>query len=330
MRQLVFGHLALRQLLQHGLLVGMIVTAAATSSNGQAADSRTDLRTEIVTGGLIFAPNVNLSIDRQDVTIGADQVQVSYAIRNGDDTAQTITIAFPFPDIDPGVSAETQAEFSVNNPSNYLEFVATVDGGRPAYALEQRAIAVGLDVTKAITDAGLSLFPLSVGLPQRLSDLDAAVRNDLLERGVLRLDDDTLLPAWTLKTTAHWRQPFPAGQTLALSLLYKPIAGRNAFSSGSLQPMKKAACIDPALEQSIMRLASEGAALTMIAVGYAAHPGAEALGPVGRFRLIVERSAPKSIVATCRQGLSRSGPTTHDWTATDYAVDEEFRVVFVR
>jgi Domain of unknown function (DUF4424) len=308
-----------------------ISAVCALPSNGQAVlDGRPDVNSEIAVGGLIFAPNINLTIEQQDVTVAAELVQVTYVISNSARADQTILVAFPLADIDPGVSPETQAEFSVTNPINYLDAVIAVDGRRPTITIEQRAVAVGLDVTRAITDADLPLFPLSADLGQRISDLDPAVRADLIERGVLKLGDDQLLPAWTLKTTAHWRQSFPAGQTLALSLAYKPVAGRNAFTSGTLQPLKKAVCVDPNQEQSILRLASEGAPLTMVVVTYAAHPGAEALGPVGRFRLIVERSAPKAVVATCRQGLSRSGPTTHDWTALNYPVDEEIRVMFVR
>jgi Domain of unknown function (DUF4424) len=330
-RRSVNGRL-LRRMLLAAALAGIAATAlGGAASNGQAAaDARADLRNEIATGGLIFAPNLNLEIEQQDVTISADLTQVTYAIRNNDSAAQTIVIAFPLADIDANVPPEMHTEFAVATPANFMDFVITVDGRRPTTTLEQRAHAVGLDVTKAIIDAGLPMFPLSADLAQRISDLDPAVRTDLIERGVLRLDDDQLLPAWTLKTTAHWRQSFPAGQTLALLLAYKPMAGRNPFSSGNLQPLKKAVCVDAAQEQSVMRLASAGAPLTMVSVAYSAHPGAEALGPVGRFRLIVDRATPKSVVATCRQGLSLSGPTTYDWTAINYAVDEDFRVMFVR
>jgi hypothetical protein len=323
---LLFGLCAIAAAFVSTLAVSTLATAA---SNGQP-DGRPELRSEISTGGLIFSANVNLTIDQQDLTIGADAIQVAYAIRNTGANDQTITIAFPLADIDGSIGAEAQAELSVGMPANFMDFVLAVDGRRPAYALEQRAVALGLDVTKALADAGLPLFPLSAELTKLLADLEPAVRNDLVERGVLRLDDDTVFPAWTLKTTAYWRQAFPAGQTLALSLNYKPIAGRNPFSSGALQPLKKAACVDATTEQAIMRLASGGAPLTMISIGYNAHPGAEALGPVAQFRLTIDKSLPQAIIATCRQGLIRSGPATSDWTAVNYAPDEEFRILLVR
>jgi Domain of unknown function (DUF4424) len=312
------------------LALAVVLAGAALAESKAASDGRPELHSEIAVGGLIFSGNLNLTIDQQDLTIAAEAVQVNYSIRNSDSSDQTITIAFPFADVDGSMSPDLQTGIAVSNPSNFMDVVIDVDGRRPAYAIEQRAVAVGIDVTKAILDAQLPLFPLAADLSQRLADLDPAVRNDLVERGVLKVDDDVVAPAWTLKTTAHWRQVFPAGQTLALSLGYKPVIGRNAFSSGALQPLKKGVCIDAGAEQSIMRLASQGTPLAMVAVGYVAHPGAEALGPVGRFRLTVDQSDAKSIVATCRQGLSKTGPTTSDWVATNYAMDEEFRFLFVR
>ena len=324
----VFRGRALAALLA-AVLVAVLVGVTLAESKA-ASDGRPDLHSEIGVGGLIFSGNLNLTIDQQDVTIAADAVQVNYSIRNADDSDQTITIAFPFADVDGTMPPDVQTGIAVSNPSNFMDIVIDVDGRRPTFAVEQRATAVGLDVTKAIIDAQLPLFPLAADLSQRLADLDPAVRNDLVERGVLKVDDDVVSPAWTLKTTAYWRQVFPAGQTLALSLTYKPITGRNAFSSGALQPLKKGVCVDAGAEQLIVRLASQGTPLTMVAVGYVAHPGAEALGPVGRFRLTVDQSVAKSIVATCRQGLRKTGPTTSDWVATNYAMDEEFRVLFVR
>ena len=322
---------AMRSVLKCVVLAVFAVFAPvlAGAASDDRADGHPEIHSEIATGGLIFSGNVNLVIDQQDITMAADSVQVNYVIRNSDANDHTITIAFPFADVDGSVSPQLQAEFTVSNPTNYMDVVFAVDGRRPDYAIEQRAIAVGLDATKAITDAGLPLFPIAADMGQRLADLDPAVRRDLAARGVLKIDDDVVTPAWTLKTTAYWRQVFPAGQAIALGLAYKPIVGRNAFSSGALQPFKKAVCIDAVSEQSILRLASDGAALTMVMIGYVAHSGSEALGPVGRFRLTVEKPEAKSIAATCRQGLSKIGPTTSDWVATAYPTDEDFRFLFV-
>ena len=314
-----------------GTIVAALMLAFPVQSwaASDGRDGRAELQSELGAGGLIFSGNVNLALDQQDVTIAADAVQVNYVIRNTDAADQTITIAFPLADID-GNSATAQAELATKPPVNYMDAVFVVDGQNPAVAVEQRAIAVGLDVTQAIIDAGLPLLPISADMSQRLADLDVGVRKDLAERGILKIDDELITPAWTLKSTAHWRQVFPAGQSLALSLNYKPIVGRNAFSSGALQPLKKAACIDATVEQSIMRLASAGAPLSMISVSYVAHPGSETLGPVGRFRLTIEKPDAASIAATCRQGLSKTSPTTSDWVATAYATDEEWRVLFIR
>jgi Domain of unknown function (DUF4424) len=309
----------------------------ASSALGRAAsnsDGRPELQSEIAAGGLIFSGNLNLTIEQQDLTITPDAVQVGYAIRNGDSADHTITIAFPFPDVDgstsPDVFGQIDPAIASVWPANFMDVVIAVDGRRPNYAIEQRAIAVGLDVTKALSDAGLSLFPQASDLERRVIDLDPSTRQDLIERGILKIDDDVIAASWTLKTTAHWRQPFPAGETLPLALNYKPLTGRNAFSSGALQPLKKGACVDASLEQAITTRASEGHAMMMTAVSYISHPGAEALGPVGRFRLTIETSDSKSIVATCRQGLTKIGPTTNDLTAINHAMDEEFRILFVR
>jgi hypothetical protein len=295
-------------------------------------DGRVELQSETAAGGLIFSGNLHLTLEQQDLAISPEAVQVDYTIRNGGSADHAITIAFPFPDVDSGQSPDMFHKFdhTASWPGNFMDVVIAVDGRRPNFAIEQRAIAVGLDVTKVIGEAGLPLFPFAADLAQRLIDLDPAIRSDLIERGVLKFDDDVVSPTWTLKTTAYWRQTFPAGETMPLSLHYTPLTGRNAFSSGALQPLKKGVCVDAALEQAIMRRASEGSAMTMVAVGYIAHPGAEALGPVGRFRLTIETSDPKSIVASCRQGFTKISPTTNDLTTTNQAMDEEYRFLFVR
>jgi hypothetical protein len=308
----------------------MLATANASQPDGRSGGLRDEQNIEIAAGGLIFSHNLNLVIDRQDVMISTDLIKVTYAIRNRSSSEQTITVAFPLPDVDAIIQPAVQAEFASPDPVNFLNFAATVDDLQAAYVVEQRAIAVGLDVTKALVDAGLPLFPLADDVDQRLTELAPSARSDVIERGIVRLDDDVVFPAWTLKTTAHWRQLFPAGQTLILSLTYKPIVGRNPVSASVLTPqLKSSLCVDPALEQQISRLATQAPA-SMAVIAYHSHPNSEALGPVGRFSLMVDLAESTALLAGCLQGLSRSGPTTFDWTAADYAVDEDFRFMVVR
>jgi hypothetical protein len=313
---------------------GMAACSAFLALGAMAGPNDTDQKAEqkfeIPVGGLIFAPNSALALDRQDVTLSSESVIVTYAIRNSDSSDQAITVSFPLADLDAGLNADTAAALASANPANFLDFVITVDGQRAAHKIEQRAIAVGLDVTKAIQDAGLPLSPLGEDMARKLVELSPEVRTDLVERGILKADDDVLMPAWVIKTTAYWRQVFASEQTLVLSLSYKPIVARNPYSSGAILFYKKNACVDAAVEKSVTKLASEGAPLTMVTMGYSHHPGAEALGPVGRFRLTIDKPDIKTVVATCRDGLVKTGPTTSDWSATGYQADEEFRFLFIR
>jgi hypothetical protein len=299
--------------------------SAARAAGGDEAS------VEIGAGGLSFAANSSIRIEQQDVLVTPDKVAITYTLRNDADTPQSIFMSFQLPDLDANAVTDGEIAITPGEPANFVQFATTVDGQPVVPRTEQRAMALGLDVTGGLDAAGLKPFPFAKGLAARLEALGAAQRTDLLERGIVKEDGAALAPAWSLKSVAYWRQTFAAGQTITIMHSYRPVSGTSSFSEGALEAARRRSCLTRAQEDAIAKLkAAAAVAPTLASITYAATPGADALGPVRRFRLIVETGDPATVVASCREGLKRTGPLQLEWTASDYAPEEDFQLLFVR
>ena len=61
------------------------------------------------------------------------------------------------------------------------------------------------------------------------------------------------------------------------------------------------------------------------------HPSPGRRGPIGRFRLTLDKVAPANILSLCWDGLSKTGPTTFESVKQDFLPDCDIRLlVFVK
>lgn len=286
---------------------------------------------ELIAGGLLFAGNPLVRIDRQEVLITRDRITVTYALRNTSNTPQAIHIAFPLPDIDAMAVADEELALPARDAANFVQSQTTVDGQPVTLKLEQRAVALALDVTTTLRDAGFDLFPYASANAGKPDALSPELRLDLLERGILKDDGASIAPAWTLKSVAHWRQPLLADQTITIVHSYQPVTANADRSDEAIAAHRKRSCLTPSQESALAALPSvNGAPPTMTTIGYAASPAADALGPIARFRLIVESADANVVVASCREGLRRTGPMQLEWSATDVSLDEDIHIMMAR
>jgi hypothetical protein len=51
-------------------------------------------------------------------------------------------------------------------------------------------------------------------------------------------------------------------------------------------------------------------------------------GPIGKFRLVVDKEKPDHLVAFCPLQSKKISPTQFEWTATNFAPDRDVEVVF--
>lgn len=308
---------------------GIVLTGAILADVPGAFAAESSV--ELAAGGLSFAANPSISMERQDVLVSPDMITLTYTLHNDAQLPQAILITFALPELDTNAVTDGEVILPSADPNNYVQFSPKVDGQAPPFKIEQRATALGLDVSNTLASAGIALFPFGSASSSKLSELSAADRLAFLERGILKEEGSSVVAAWTLKTVAHWRQVLPAGQQINIVHTYRPITGVTSYKTETLQSSRRRSCLTEAQETAIAKLPTEGGvAPTFTSVGFLAASGSDQLGPARRFRILIETADQLTIVATCRDGMKRTGPTQLEWTATDHVLDEDLQILFVR
>lgn len=279
----------------------------------------------LAAGGLVLVANADVQIEHQDLTIGTDRIRVVSVLRNSGEYDVNLLVTFALPDIDAIWIWDQPPLLPRSGDENFVEAATTANGEHVVPQLEQRATALGLDVTETLRSLAIPLFPYASGLPDRIAALAPAVKGDLVSRGVLKAGSQGLLPAWTLRTTSHWRQLFPAGKSVTLALSYRPVIGR---PTGSLAAFERQACLDSAKARRLEASAREGRPQRITVVSFQATAGAAWADPIGQFRLTIDKPSGTAQVATCRTGLSAVSPTQLEWSARDHAHEDDLTVLF--
>lgn len=299
----------------------LLLTACATLQPAFASPP------ELAAGGLVLVANGHIVPEQQDVIIAPDRVRLVYAFRNSGETDASMLVTFSLPELDMTWIWDQPPALPRPGDPNFVEAVTTADGLAVTYRLDQRAYSLGLDVTDALRAQSIPLFPYENSIHDRIARLTAATKQDFVARGILRAaSDDKLLPAWILRTTVWWRQPFPAGKLVTLVHSYRPVVGRPA---APLSALERTACLEAEDVRKLEKAARNGNPPRLTVVSYQTTAGSSWSDSIGRFRLIVEKPSATSQVATCRSGMQVVSPTQLEWQRRDYAIDDDVTVLFV-
>ncbi|MBI4825928.1 MAG: DUF4424 family protein [Nitrospirae bacterium] len=106
-----------------------------------------DTVAEITPNGLQFKTEENISIEREDLYISLNKIEVSYIFKNHSDKDITVEVAFPIP---PYWGLEVANIPYSHYPLNFSDFIAEADGKKIDYKKEVRAFSNGnnkVDVT---------------------------------------------------------------------------------------------------------------------------------------------------------------------------------------
>jgi hypothetical protein len=310
-----------------------------------------DTTAELATGGLRFMQNDNVEMRAEDLSISTKQIDVHYRFFNKSASDVTVLVAFPMPDVtidqpDQNISVPTE------DPVNLLGFTTTVNGKPVKTEVEQHVFAVGIDRTQLLKSLGIPLAPHLASTNQALDRLPRDKWDELVRVGLAEIETydvgkgamPHLSARWSLRTTFYWEQTFPAKAETVIEHRYRPSVGgsvQTAIGAPSsakeswLQDYKNKYCLDAEFFATIERLRKAaksefGPPYAEERVEYILRTGANWSGPIGRFRLTVDKGDASSLVSFCGMGVKKTSETKFEMTKTDFTPDGDLGVLFLK
>lgn len=316
---------------------------AASSALPQVARAN-DSTATLGAGGLTFTPNRHIRIVEEDLTLSAREVRIRYRFRNVSDRNISTLVAFPLPDID--VGSDTNYSITSADPVNFVGFEVVVNGRPVTPKVYARATRNGVDVTGLLKRHGipLTLFTASSkeadALFARLNGLPAQARAELERHGVMDWSSQwgagnkpLANPHWTAEVSFGWMQAFPPKQDLIVEHRYRPVVGESFFVEPLLNDAgyRSDYCIDSGFASAAKRrLRKTGSGMLLAReLKYVLVTANNWLGPIGRFRLTIDKGSPRHLVSLCIDRIAKTGPTTFVFEAEDYAPKHDLRILFL-
>ena len=307
------------------LLLGATLSAPALANDSTA---------ELTTGGLVLTHSANIEMRSEELSISPRDIVVRYRFFNRGSADETVTVAFPMPDI---VWDGPDANIAIPAPeaANFLAFSTVVDGAPVKTRLEQKAFAGAADITARLQALGLPLAPQTQAARTALDALARPQQDELIQADIAVPDDydvgkgmeHHVTPRWTLKTSYFWSQTFPAGREVAIEHRYTPSVGETAGAPLQMLPVppedwrryQPRYCLDDAFLAGVQaasgkRDAEGGPQFNLFEkrISYVLTTGANWAGPIGDFHLTIDKGSPANLVSFCAEGVKKTSPTSFE------------------
>ena len=314
----------------------------------------------IAATGLHFAQTDAIAMETEDLFISPDRIRVTYTFRNLTDRDVTGEVIFPLPPI--SLQALMTSDFNIHegDRENLVNFTATVNGQPVPVTIDRIAVieppwdetrplsaqydTPGTDVTAAIRAANLPMTIDIKSLTDALFVKTPAERAKLTAAGLAEYYDGDpaqgmpaeVWPLWSIVLRHHWTQTFPAGQTLTISHEYenRPPGGLFFWQHPPTEDWSTEFatryCIDDSTSRGIAkRLAPSDGMGTAYYLSYVLRTANSWAGPIGDFRLTLDKGAAENIISLCADGVEKTGPTTFEIRKTDFTPDRDLEILIV-
>jgi hypothetical protein len=312
----------------------VIVPIIAAHANDSAA--------EIGVGGLVLTRNDAIRLDTEDLSVSRDRVNVTYRFTNTSDRDVEVLVAFPLPDQTFGV------EIPAIDFAERLAFRTTVDGSAVPLDVVVRATFGGQDITQRLAGLGLPSIPARDLFARLVNAMPEQQRRALVAEGLIVEDGSDSVQAlwaakWTLATTVTRRQTFPAGRSVRVEHTYVPYTGGSI--GGYLDPEyrtqadfaahRRRYCIDDGFVAGLDRrmrngqAADSGLRYAEVWLSYVLTSGANWAGPIGQFRLVVDKGDANSLVSFCGEGVRKLDQTRFELTKRNFVPKSNLDVLIV-
>ena len=309
-------------------------------------------------GGLVLEKTDKIELRSEELYLSTKEIRISYRFFNNTGQDLPATIAFPLPDITG--SQEIDVDIPNPNDANFLKFKTKVDGKPIVSTIEQRAFLTAEgkqeeEITGRLKEIGVPLMPTVQATAAVIAKLPADKLKALTDKQILEANtfDDgkgaktEYVPLWTLRAKFVRPQVFPAGKEILVEQRYQPSIDTTSgvyLTKGSTEPEtlehnRKTFCTDDDFlksagvveDQNKARLASNSTAGLAVqeSLAYVITSGANWAGPIGDFRLVVDKGHADNLVSFCADGVKKISPTQFEVKIKDYLPTRDINVLFV-
>lgn len=316
---------------------GLALLALAVPALGNDSEAAISL------GEIELVENRDISMDSEDLYISKDEVRVRYRYTNHSDRDQTLTISFPLPPI----RADDEAIYGDRMIPDFttLKFHTEVDGKPVQFKIVKRAEVKGRDATTRVQELGwpIEWITGSGDQPDFVKGLTPTQSARLVAEGLLRKDDaGKVWPAWDVVTHVTRQQIFPAHRSVEVTHRYAPMIGGSV--GGMLDPSLRKSypehlaqyCVDKgflrafdAKQAARRKTHPDTISYQETWIGYILSSGRNWRGPIGQFRLVVDKGRPENLVSFCMSGVKRISPTRFEVRKTNFEPKGDLDILIV-
>lgn len=307
--------------------------------------------------GLQFDKTDAVQMLTEDLYLSLDEIRVAYTFRNATSADVSGQVIFPLPPI--VLPAIYESDFAIPreelDKTNLVDFKVTVDGKPVKVEVDRIAVlkqehdgasdpgavyrTPGEDVTAILGQYGIPLSLNWEKLVDVLGRLPQAAKDDLKARGLADFYDGQAYPLWAIIERYHWPQTFAAGKDVKIAHSY-----RGAFPGGVFgwyepiepgdyqQELIDRYCIDKGTQSAIKKALKKdgqywmGMAYYMDYVLTTANTWA---GPIGDFKVTIDKGNAKNVISLCIDGIKKTGPTTFVSEKKNFTPDRELQILLV-
>lgn len=309
-----------------------------------------DSTAQFATGGLKLQKSSDIAMLSEKLTIDFNQIEVSYVFENQSNQDIHTIVAFPMPEIKAAEYEQDLPSLHTEQPTNFLNFQAQVDGKSIKPQIEIRAFGMPefekedetendakikkppREVTALLKRHGLLLSPFDPAFSKKISNLSNSAFAELKKQGLLvnRSRQDA---AWTVKISLYWNQVFPAHQKVKVFHRYDTALASSL--AGHLD--EKEYCVDQGTQKAIQNLkvdqGDQGVGMSNRYIDYVLKTGANWKGPIGQFQLIIDKNKPNNILSFCMPGkgltLKKISPTQFEITGSQFTPLQDLHLGFL-
>jgi Domain of unknown function (DUF4424) len=289
---------------------------------------------EMPAGGLVFKKTDTIGIASEDLYVSIKEVRVGYVYVSTAVNTQNVTVSFPMPIVELDGGPLSEYLFGGEQKGdlrNYMKFAVTVNGRPVGTRLREIATLAGKDVTQRLKAAGLPPLFENKG-QEAVRRVPRSVKDALIADGFFDKptgDPPVYTANWKYQVLFEWEQSFPPGPT-RVDIRYRPIIGDGQdygdFYEGPAAVERN--CVDDVFRAALKRGRGASKLGDRLTLGYVLKTARYWNGPIGKFRLVVDKEKPDHLVAFCPLQAKKISPTQFEWTATNFVPDRDVEVVF--